>query len=257
MRLYVFILLLLPTLLSAGEKPRIIHTFVALCDNESQGIVPVPKKIGNGNDPFNNLYWGALYGVKTHFRKHPNWKQLHSAKLSETILERVVFKHKSKEVYLIADAYSGNKIQTCIQDFINACAGKNKATYSFVKNSDTLSLPMGGNANLLSYIGHDGLMEFELKSYPMAVDSVQREAIILACISRDYFYEALHNTTAEPLVWTTGFMAPEAYTLSAAIEGWIRNESNQQIRNRAAGAYHKYQKCGLKGAKRLLVTGWE
>ena len=40
---------------------RTIHVFVALCDNEHQGIVPVPEKIGNGKDPANNLYWGAGY----------------------------------------------------------------------------------------------------------------------------------------------------------------------------------------------------
>jgi hypothetical protein len=51
-------------------------------------------------------------------------------------------------------------------------------------------------------------------------------------------------------------MAPEAYTLKSAIDGWILHESNDQIRERAAVAYDKYQRCGLKGARRLLVTGW-
>jgi hypothetical protein len=30
----------------------------------------------------------------------------------------------------------------------------------------------------------------------------------------------------------------------------------EQIRNRAAIAYDKYQKCGLRGAHRLFTTGW-
>lgn len=30
---------------------RTIHVFVALCDNEHQGIVPVPEIFGNGDDP--------------------------------------------------------------------------------------------------------------------------------------------------------------------------------------------------------------
>lgn len=30
---------------------RVLHVLVALCDNEHQGIVPVPAKIGNGDDP--------------------------------------------------------------------------------------------------------------------------------------------------------------------------------------------------------------
>src|SRR5688572_31348119 len=48
---------------------RTIHIFVALCDNKYQGIVPVPAGIGNGQDPKNNLYWGAGYGLKSFFSK--------------------------------------------------------------------------------------------------------------------------------------------------------------------------------------------
>jgi hypothetical protein len=51
-------------------------------------------------------------------------------------------------------------------------------------------------------------------------------------------------------------MAPEAYTLTSAIDGWILNESSEEIRARAAKAYHQYQKCGLRAAENLFVTGW-
>jgi len=51
-------------------------------------------------------------------------------------------------------------------------------------------------------------------------------------------------------------MAPEAYTLKSALDGWMEHESNEQIRQRAAGAYDKYQKCGLRGAQRLFASGW-
>ena len=51
-------------------------------------------------------------------------------------------------------------------------------------------------------------------------------------------------------------MAPEAYTLKSALDGWIAGEGQEQIRDRAAGAYDHYQKCGLKAARRLLVSGW-
>jgi len=39
------------------EKLETIHVFVSLCDNAKQGILPVPKTLGNGQDPKNNLYW--------------------------------------------------------------------------------------------------------------------------------------------------------------------------------------------------------
>jgi hypothetical protein len=37
-------------------------------------IAAVPKLIGNGDDPYNNLYWGAQYGVKTYFKKSSDWR---------------------------------------------------------------------------------------------------------------------------------------------------------------------------------------
>ena len=52
------------------DNTKTIHIFVALCDNKYQGIVPVPKAIGNGQDHNNNLYWGALYGIRTYFKKN-------------------------------------------------------------------------------------------------------------------------------------------------------------------------------------------
>jgi len=65
---------------SATPQPRnpgrLIHVVVALCDNQFQGIVPVPPKIGDGDDPRNNLYWGAAYGVKTFFQKAKDWSLL-------------------------------------------------------------------------------------------------------------------------------------------------------------------------------------
>jgi hypothetical protein len=46
----------------AQAAPKQIRVFVALCDNKTQGIVPVGEKIGNGDDPDSNLYWGCSDG---------------------------------------------------------------------------------------------------------------------------------------------------------------------------------------------------
>ena len=59
-----------------------------------------------------------------------------------------------------------------------------------------------------------------------------------------------------PLLWTTGLMAPEAYTLKAAIGAWIGQQDGNTVRMRAAEAYDKYQHCGLHAAQHLFATGW-
>jgi len=48
-----------------ANRPLVSHVIVALCDNVHQGIVKVPEHLGNGDDLDGNLYWGAMYGVRT------------------------------------------------------------------------------------------------------------------------------------------------------------------------------------------------
>src|SRR5262245_41095802 len=91
---------------------KLIHVLVALCDNRFQGIVPVPARIGDGDDPANNLYWGAAFGVKSFFKKSRDWMPVQAtSKPGPAILERIVFKHRTRDVYLIADAYRGREIK--------------------------------------------------------------------------------------------------------------------------------------------------
>lgn len=228
------------------------HIFVALCDNKYQGIVPVPEKIGNGQDPANNLYWGAMYGVKTYFKNSKDWKLVKAYKLNDTILERLIFKHKTKDFYMIADAYDGKEIQKTTEDFLYSSSGQQKDTL----NIDNKTIGINGNANLVAYIGHDGLMDFQLKDDFKNEDQKKRDAIILACYSKHYFGPFLEDANINPLVWTSNLMAPEAYILHDALSGYLAKESNIEIQNCAATAYSKYQKCSLKAAKNLLVTDW-
>ncbi len=232
---------------------KTIHVLVALCDNTFQGIVPVPPKIGNGQDPYNNLYWGCAYGIKTFFKKSTEWKLLKSQKIDSLLLERLVFKHVSKNYYLVADAYNGKYIKTCTQDFLSACAGQYKDTVHINKTI----IGTHGNSTLLAYIGHNGLMDFKLEESFNNSDHKIRDCIILACMSKNYFTVPIKATQANPLVWTTGLMCPEAYTLHDALTGYVNNESNEAIRSRAARAYSDYQKCSEKAARGLLVTGFK
>ncbi len=240
--------------IEANDKIKSIHVFVALCDNINQGIVPVPAAIGNGQDPSRNLYWGAGYGVKNYFnRKSDNWTLLKTIKNPVTnILERVIFKNVNSNTYLIADAYDGAKIKECITDFLYASAGQH---IDSIKIGDK-TIPIGGSSDLIAYIGHNGLMEFDINKVFKPSFQKKRDVIILACISKEYFYSFMQDFKVNPIVWSTGLMAPEAYTLKWAIDGWLQGENNQQIVERARKAYNHYQKCGMRGATNLLTTGF-
>lgn len=240
-----------------GGSPRVVHVFVALADNEHQGIIPVPSKLGNGDDPDRNLYWGAAYGVKTFFARSADWRRFTCfQKPKPEVLERCVFKHRLHHVYLVADAYQGRQIRQAIGDFLGAAAGQNSEMVTVTNSPPTLTVRAGGSAELVAYVGHEGLMDFSVAPQLPARDNTPHDTIILACLSKSYFAALLRSAGAQPLIWTTGLMAPEAYTLKGALDGWIQHEEASAIRDRAAQAYSRYQHCSLTAARRLLVSGW-
>jgi hypothetical protein len=247
-----------PVATFAGTPARVVHVFVALADDQHQRIVPVPAFLGNGEDPAHYLYWGAAFGVKTYFKNSADWELLqcrHATKME--VLERCIFKSRSGgDVYLVADAYDGSQIKKCVTDFLSAAAGAAPENISISTKSLEISVVAGGAADLLVCVGHDAFMDFQVPTIAGRKTDKSRRTIILACASKSYFAPYLRLTGAEPLLWTTGLMAPEAYTLPAALAGWIAAESDEAIRGRAASAYEEYQKCGSRAASRLFATGW-
>ncbi len=260
-----FVLFCIAAMINSEAYGKTIHVFVALCDNDSQGIVPVPETLGNGDKPENNLYWGAMFGVKTVFTKSKQWKLVLLQKhISETILERAVFVNlREQDVYLIADAYRGKNINDAIKDLLKSSAG----TYDLkVTIKDKLIIHGGSTSDLLVYVGHDAFMDFWkpsvlykklFKTFPAgSKEGEPRNVFVLSCYSKDYFKTPLKKANGYPLLWTKSKLAPEAYILEGALEGWMKNESGQKIADRAAKAYSAYQKCSLKAAKTIFTSGW-
>ncbi|OLB38900.1 MAG: hypothetical protein AUH11_05580 [Acidobacteria bacterium 13_2_20CM_57_17] len=240
---------------ASRTSPRVIRVFVALAVNQHQGIIPVPSAVGNGQDPQRNLYWGAAYGVKTYFKASEDWKLVWSGGGSKNaILQRCVFKSSKNDVYLVADAYEGSQIKMAVTDFLSAAAGIAMENVSLKIHSEEVSFAAAGDADVIVYVGHDAFMDFQIPPIAGTRGDKSRRTIILACASRPYFGPYIRQTGAEPLLWTTGLMAPEAYTLKAALDGWIAREDDEAIQRRAAQAYDKYQKCGARAAMKLFAT---
>ncbi len=245
----VLLMLFVVMQVSATERVRVIHVVVALCDNVHQGIVPVPASLGNGDDPSANLYWGALYGVKTVFNNSSAWRRMNSEGpvVGTPILERCVYRHMDyPDIYLVVEAYRGRDIRQAVRDFFQLLAG---APVVYELGGRTVDQ---SGRELVVYVGHNGLMDFKLSALPEKPDGRRRDAMVLACKSQSYFSGSIVTLGGQPVLMTTGFMAPEAYVLAAALDGWTVGEDQNKIRLRAATAYHQYQKCGLNGARRLF-----
>ena len=237
------------------HTPLIVHAFVPLCDNEHQGIVPVNEQLGDGFNLQTNLYWGAKYGVKNHFKNLQSWQLVYSEKdPTDKVLERVVFAKeytKNKKVYLIADAYQGDSMEECLAGFFMALSGEKAGNITIEKE-----IIEGYNkADLLVFNGHNGLMDVAIPTFYNR-DSIYKDAIIIACESNSYFSERLNYVKAFPVLTTTNLLAPEAYVLAAAVDHWANLNTGKSFEKEAGAAYNQFQNCGLKGATRLFKNGW-
>jgi hypothetical protein len=232
-------------------SPRTIHVFVALCDNANQGIVPVPGTLGNGQDPKSNLYWGAMYGVKTFFGKSAEWERITlSEKPVAPVLDRVLFKNRNNGDYLLAEAYDGARMRTCLVDYLDALAGRD--TFHLATLGSTMRF--GGGADMVCFVGHDGLMDLTLTPDEVKAPVPGRSAstMVLCCYSERFFNEHIARANGKFVLGTRGLMAPEAYVLLATLGAWIGGKDTNAIREAAAQAYNTYQKCGVKAARNLF-----
>jgi len=245
------VLLLLFCVVRARGGTRSVHVFVALADNTHQRIVPVTPELGNGDKPDSNLYWGAMYGVKTFLRRKANWRLVSCTnRPGRAVLERCVFLNETEGILLVADAYRGREIRRTVRDFLYAAAGHPGGTVSI----GTRQAGTYGSAELVVYVGHNGLMDFHVPPVPPGKTSTRPDAIVLACNSKSFFEPRLRRAGANPVLLTTGRMAPEAYTLEAALRAWAAERPANEIREQAARAYHTYQKCGITAAHRLFYA---
>ena len=156
---------------ATAGRPLVVHVVVALCDNARQGIVPVPKRLGDGRDPASNLYWGARYGVRTWLAREAGWKTLRTPRPSDgRILERAAFFDRvaragvSVPVYVVADAWDGARIEPAIRRFLELAAGRAAEDVRAGTGDDAATLRAGGAAHVVAFVGHDGLMDFDLPS---------------------------------------------------------------------------------------------
>jgi len=239
-------LLVISALSASGETARAdperatLHVIVALVDNDSQGIVPVPARIGNGNDPAGNLYWGASFGVKSFLSKAPGWRRENCVlNVSPIIMERCSFT-LDQQLNVTADAYRGVNIADAMTQFMQEAA----------------TPPQQGHRQMVLFVGHNGLMDAKNASlvaqFPTHAPHA-RSAGVLACMSERYFGPALTAAGVQKAVTTFSFMAPEAYVVEAIARVFAANGDETAMRRAAGAAYARYQKISPRAGAGVFL----
>ncbi|MEX1003651.1 MAG: hypothetical protein WDZ35_16145 [Crocinitomicaceae bacterium] len=237
------------------QEPLVAHCFVPLCDNKHQGIVPTSPSLGDGFSLRTNLYWATSYGMKKYFQKSKDWKMLEiSFTATDTVMERVAFQREFENgatVILVCDAYRGDQMAACLDDYLNALGG-NRCDSIFYRDH---FVPISGGADLLAFNGHNGLMDVSADTV-YAKKPRQKDAVVIACSSHNYFNPYFVQTQSYPLLNTTSLLWPGAMILNAVIEKWAVFSEDEAIRNAAGDAYHEVKDCGRQAARNMFITGW-
>ncbi|HOQ61754.1 MAG TPA: hypothetical protein PKZ08_14105, partial [Vicinamibacterales bacterium] len=241
----------------AGGEPIVITVHVCLCDNR-QGIAPVPARIGDGDAPQDNLYWGALYGVRTFLARAPGWKLLAERNGPGDLLKEAVFQRRDAatnwpgvpagrqvETIVVARAWRGLPMEAALGAFARDVLTD---APSQVALGDGRTVLAGGAGHVVGFVGHNSLMNAAVRdanvfaAVPSPADARAKGWFVLACKSDAFFSPELARPHAVRLLTTKQLMAPEAYTLAALVESLARRGALAALRSSAAAAYAKYQK---------------
>jgi hypothetical protein len=244
----------------AQGRPVVVHVVVALCDNVHQGIVPVSGSLGNGQSPRTNLYWGAAFGLRSYLSRRGGYELVAgewttpASVLDKVVLHKRVTRGGHKvDVFVVAEAWDGRSIKDAVRRFLRIAAGHDPAGVEV--SGISAPLRAGGDAALVAFVGHNGLMDFAAPIRPSArADAPPRSSIVLACASEPFFLGLLREGGSHPLLLTTGLMAPEAYTLDAAVVAFAAKSTPSEVEEAAAVAYDSFQHCGRKAALRLFAS---
>ena len=238
----------------ANQEALIVHLYIPLCDNEHQGIVPTSKSLGDGLSVRTNLYWATSGGTKAYFKKQADWELLYdSLNIDSNVLERVVFKKNIDRipVFLIADAYRGDRMEETLNNYLSAIAGAH--TDSVLLDNGT-TLVGAGNADMVMFNGHNGMMDaVRLNNYPNK-DGRKKDVVMNACVSYGYLQEEFMKAGGYPLVRTNTLLYPGAYVLAQIIEDWVKGVEEKQLCLNAGRAYCLKHDCGA-GSK-VYKAGW-
>lgn len=253
----------------ACGRPIVVTVHVCLCDNR-QGIVPVSATLGDGDNPRTNLYWGAMYGVRTFLDRSAEWTLLADREGTGDVLREAVFSHRTTagdrwpgldaaapvELILVAQAWHGMPMERSLEAF---------ASDLFTAEPHEVRLPggrtvaAGGASHVVGFVGHNSLMSLPRDRWPFSsietpLGPPPKGWFVLACKSDTFFTAELSRPHAVPLLATRQFMAPEAYTLAALLEAFSRRAAAPALRSAAASAYARYQKISTASASGVFIN---
>lgn len=222
-------------------RPLRVRVYVALCDNASQGIVPVKNPaICDGDVPERNIYWGTRGGLSG-FMGTAGFRLIESTQLETgPIAVRAVWRKRmfasallhgdgprSIDVELEGLAYRGREIRSAMLDFVRAVHSDDAAP--------------AGTPHIVAYVGHNYFLDTsdvrDFRDAARGAGAIAKGVVALSCLGDRSIRPYITRERADILVINTNLAYPGAWSLGGAIEALARRASARGVRDSAARAF--------------------
>ena len=233
-------------------RPVVATIYVALCDNDSQGIVPVKnRRICRGDDPEKNLYWATAGGLAATL-KQAKWQRVSIAYSGEGDLAVKAVWRKSFvpggalrargvrapfDVFVLGRGYRGDRIRKAMMDYLDAVNRDGE----IVEEAGGSRLEAGGASHVVGYIGHDYFYDVDDWAPLLAArngDSVlQKGTFALSCTGHVYIRPAIQRKNAHIFILNRTLGFPGAWTAEAVLAALAEGKSMKEIHHSGAQAF--------------------
>lgn len=212
----------------ARDEPLRVRVYVALCDNDSQGIVKVKNPaICDGDQPDRNIYWGTRGGLAGFMRSASFRLKSRELPAAGPIAARAVW-HKriaGTEVEVEGIAYRGRDIRAAMLEFVRA-AHRAEA-----------------GPHVVAYVGHNYFLDTSdvrvFEEARLALGTTPVGVLALSCLGDRDIRPYVTRSRSAILLLNTNLTYPGAWSIGGLIDGLVRRMSPRALRDSAARAFAK------------------
>jgi hypothetical protein len=238
----------------AAGKPLVVQVHVPLCDND---VIPCGNaKLGDGERPAGNLYWGTSEGTLGWFhRRGGGWKQVLATDgaavglpdvLDVRVWRRTIVTPRAWRargapakypLYVVAFAWRGERIHEAFTRYAEDLHGLGGTAVAL---PDGTTLAAGGDAHVIAYVGHNHLMDlssFDWAALAARADGRPRGAVAIACHTAVYVQDVVPGASRVPLLFTRDFLLASSAALEGAVLALAQGGDYAAIRRGGAQGY--------------------
>ena len=246
-----------------------VTVHVALCDSRKSKVSD--PNLGLVDNPFKNIYWGAMYGLERFFNDQKEWSLAYAhSRRSRSVrlpLRRVVFSRhvvpgeqwrqrgvtESFDIAMLGIAWSGRAAGDAMRATLMDALGLQPPRD--IRVGGTM-LRFGSKSKVVGYVGYNVLRDDDT-ILPKPTEPLPppdpRGVFFISPSSEPSVGAALRRLGLHPILLTTDQVTPEAYVLYGLMEALVSGRIETGFADLAARQYSRYKKIKLQDARKLFV----